>query len=150
MAPTPVDPAAAVKLWLKAANSGEASDKWGRVQRASWMVSWLWIGRLKRNLFEKLFRWILQSFCAEAARSCVKGKDANLLSLVQFLFRDFDLAVVPVATGLHCIEPRLPESYSSFVLGLGSKAALAAYMTYRAGCRIPPLGKDNSRCHHVL
>lgn len=105
MAPTPVDPAAAVKLWLKAANSGEASDKWGRVQRASWMVSWLWIGRLKRNLFEKLFRWILQSFCAEAARNCVKGKDANLLSLVQFLFRDFDLAVVPVATGLHCIEP---------------------------------------------
>lgn len=94
MAPTPVDPAAAVKLWLKAANSGEASDKWGRVQRASWMVSWLWIGRLKRNLFEKLFRWILQSFCAEAARSCVEGKDANLLSLVQFLFRDFDLAVV--------------------------------------------------------
>ncbi|CAL1141143.1 unnamed protein product [Cladocopium goreaui] len=81
MAPTPVDPAAAVKLWLKAANSGEASDKWGRVQRASWMVSWLWIGRLK-------------------------------------------------------------QSYSSFVLGLGSKAALAAYMTYRAGCRIPPLGKD--------
>ncbi|CAL1168962.1 unnamed protein product [Cladocopium goreaui] len=81
MAPTPVDPAAAVKLWLKAANSGEASDKWGRVQRASWMVSWLWIGRLK-------------------------------------------------------------QSYSSFALGLGSKAALAAYMTYRAGCRIPPLGKD--------
>ena len=41
MAPLPVDPAAAVKLWLKAADSEQTSEKWSRVQRAACKVPWL-------------------------------------------------------------------------------------------------------------
>ena len=57
------------------------------------------------NKHHRLLCWSPESVCAEAARRWVEGKDANLLSLVQFLLRDLDQDVVPVATGLHCIKP---------------------------------------------
>ena len=40
MAPAIVDPATAVKLWLKTADSEQRSEKWGRVPRAAWQVAW--------------------------------------------------------------------------------------------------------------
>ena len=54
--------------------------------------------------------------CTEAARRCIEGKDANLLPLVQFLFRDLDPAIVRLATSLHCIGPFFACQIDSFLL----------------------------------
>ena len=135
MAPLPVDPAAAVKLWLKAADSEQTSEKWSRVQRAACKVPWL------RSLTE--CGGLPAACCTEAAQRCIEGKDGNLLPLVEFLFRGFDHAELPVATGQHCIRPLFPSVVVVvWHVWLCCEAALAAYMTYRAGCRIPPLEKE--------
>ena len=90
MAPTPVDPAAAVKLWLKAADSGQASEHWGRVQRTAWVAACF--RSLKAAMIAKVHGFIYSHLCCwtEAARKCLDGKDSDLLAVIQFLFRDFD------------------------------------------------------------
>lgn len=101
MAPTPVDPAAAVKLWLKAADSGQASDHWGRVQRTAWVAACL--RSLKAAMIAKVHGFIYSHLCCwtEAARKCLDGKDSDLLAVIQFLFRDFDPCALPSAPCLH-------------------------------------------------
>ena len=100
MAPTPVDPAAAVKLWLKAADS-EASKHWGRVQRTAWVAACS--RSLKAAMIAKVHGFIYSHLCCwtEAARKCLDGKDSDLLAVIQFLFRDFDPSALPVAPCQH-------------------------------------------------
>ena len=101
MTPTPVDPAAAVKLWLKAADSGQASEHWGRVQRTAWVAACF--RSLKAAMIAKVHGFIYSHLCCwtEAARKCLDGKDSDLLAVIQFLFRDFDPSALPSATCLH-------------------------------------------------
>ena len=145
MAPTPVDPAAPVKLWLKAA------DSWAS-QRALGACSANSLGGCLLQIVESSHdcegSWLhlqplmlLDWGCSEMSwwkRFRPAGGDSVSVSRLWSLCITFGTMPACQAQGMWFLGCKPAR----FLCLSCTKATLAAYMVYRAGCRILPLERE--------